>query len=160
MADNNDAMIQAGFVQAGGQPQLQQAPQFVQAPQFNTSPSLLPQATSVVPPTPVVQVPSITQLTPTTAISGGSTAVTPTAVVTGDNNNIDISSVIQDNSGGLSSMRILMLLWGGGVFLLWSGAWIVGIVHGIYTAPTLPPEIVTILLGVTGVKCVQRYGER
>jgi hypothetical protein len=153
MPDDTNAMIQAGFVQPG-QPQPQQPPQFVQAPQFVQQP---PQ-----PAPQFVQAPQepVLNTSNTTANTNGATAITPTAVISGNNNNVDISSIIQDNSGGLSSIRVLMLLWGGGVFLIWSAAWIVGLYHGIYTAPTLPPEIVTILLGVSGIKTVQRFGER
>jgi hypothetical protein len=88
------------------------------------------------------------------------TNVSPTTVVSGNNNKIDISSIIQDNSGGLSSIRILMLLWGGGVFLIWGFASVMAILHGIYTFPTIPSEVVTTLIGVTGIKTVQRFGEK
>lgn len=71
-----------------------------------------------------------------------------------------ISSMFEDNSGGISSIRVLMLLWGAGVFIIWAAAWAVAIYHGIYTAPNIPPEVVTILLGVTGIKTVQRFGEK
>lgn len=71
-----------------------------------------------------------------------------------------ITSMLEDNSGGLSSIRVLMLLWGCGVFLIWAAGSIVAIYHGIYVFPSLPPEIVTILLGVTGIKTVQRFGEK
>jgi hypothetical protein len=153
MPDDNNAMIQAGFIQPGQQ-QPQSPSQFVQAPQFAQPQPQPPQQFQQ---PPQVQQASVAQ---TSATTDGSTTVAPTAVVTGNNNSIDISSIVQDNSGGLSSMRILMLLWGVGVFLMWSGAWIVGLVHGIYLAPTIPSEIVTILLGLTGVKCVQRFGEK
>jgi predicted membrane protein len=70
------------------------------------------------------------------------------------------SSIIEDNSGGISSIRILMLLWGVGVFLIWGFGAVVAIIHGTYIFPTIPPEVVTILLGVTGIKTVQRFGEK
>lgn len=69
------------------------------------------------------------------------------------------ASLIEDNSGGLSSVRVLMLTWGVGVFLIWG----LGSVFAVANArpfPALPAEVVTITLGVTGIKCVQRFGER
>jgi len=93
-------------------------------------------------------------------ISNSGTNVSATTVVTGDNNNLSFSSIIQDNTGGVSSIRVLMLLWGVGVFLVWAAGAMVAIYHGIYTFPSLPPEIVTILLGVTGIKTCQRFGEK
>jgi hypothetical protein len=75
-------------------------------------------------------------------------------------NNNGVSGILQDNSGGLSSIRVLMLLWGGGVFLIWAFGCVMALIHGIYILPTLPPEIVTILLGVTGIKSCQRFAEK
>ena len=100
-----------------------------------------------------------TNTTSTSAVTPGDNSG-QTAVVTGNNDNVSISSIIQDNTGGLSSIRVLMLLWGGGVFLVWAAGACVAIYHGIYVFPSLPPEIVTILLGVTGIKTVQRFGEK
>ena len=100
-----------------------------------------------------------TNTTSTSAVTTGDNSG-QTAVVTGNNDNVSISSIIQDNTGGLSSIRVLMLLWGGGVFLVWAAGACVAIYHGIYVFPSLPPEIVTILLGVTGIKTVQRFGEK
>ena len=81
-------------------------------------------------------------------------------VSTGNATSSSFSSIIQDNSGGVSSIRCLMLLWGVGVFLIWSAGAIVGLVHGIYVFPTIPAEVVTILLGVSGIKTIQRFGEK
>jgi hypothetical protein len=53
-----------------------------------------------------------------------------------------------------------MLLWGVGVFLVWAAGAVVGLVYGVYVFPTIPAEVVTILLGVSGIKTVQRFGER
>lgn len=103
-------------------------------------------------------VPSVT--TPTVTTGNQSPTNATTTIVSGNNNSIDISSIIQDNSGGLSSIRVLMLLWGAGVFLVWGFGSVMCIIHGNYTFPTIPPEVVTILLGITGVKTVQRFGER
>jgi hypothetical protein len=130
--DNTNAMIQAGFVQAN--------------------------------PPPVVQ-PPVTQtvVTPTTANVGTSdvgTNVSPTTIVSGTDNTVNFSSIIQDNSGGVSSIRVLMLLWGCGVFLVWMTATIVGMFHGIYVIPTIPQTVVEVLISVTGIKAVQRFGEK
>jgi hypothetical protein len=139
MADNTpDAMAVAGFSQAPPPSGFVQAPpQFVQAPQ-PTAPVQVNQA-------PVVN-------------SG--TNVSPTTVISGNENTLNFSSIIQDNSGGISSIRCLMLLWGVGVFLVWAAGAIVGLTHGVYVFPTIPPEVVTILLGVSGVKTVQRGFEK
>lgn len=79
--------------------------------------------------------------------------------IQGSDNKINISSIIEDNNGGLSSMRILMLLWGGGVFLIWAFGAIMAILHDT-SLPTIQPEIVTLTLGMTGIKCVQRGFEK
>jgi hypothetical protein len=45
------------------------------------------------------------------------------------------------------------------VFLIWG----LGSIFAVANArpfPALPAEVVTITLGVTGIKCVQRFGER
>ncbi len=107
----------------------------------------------------VVQPAPIIQQAPVVVNTG--TNVSPTTEIVGNNDTVNnFSSMLQDNSGGISSMRCLMLLWGGGVFLMWASAWIVGMVHGIYLPPTIPTEIVTVLLGITGTKCIQRFGEK
>ena len=69
------------------------------------------------------------------------------------------NSLLQDNSGGLSSTRLITVIWGGGVFLVWGFAAIVATMHGL-PFPVLPPEVVTITLGITGLKVVQRFGEK
>lgn len=71
-----------------------------------------------------------------------------------------ISSLVEDNSGGISSIRVLMLLWGVGVFLIWAFAAIMGVIHGVYVFPAIPETVLTVLLGVTGIKTVQRFGEK
>ena len=140
MADNN---TNDGFVQA-----TQPDNGFVQAPQ----------------PPPVVQQPIVqSSVTPTTAnigTSGVGTNVSPTTVVNGTDNTVNFSSIIQDNSGGVSSIRVLMLLWGCGVFLVWTTATIVGMFHGVYAIPAIPQPVVEILISVTGIKVVQRFGEK
>ena len=88
------------------------------------------------------------------------TNVSPATVVSGNNNDISISSIIQDNSGGVSSTRVLMLAWGLIPLIIWSAGAIVALYHGIYIFPTISPEVVTIMLGITGAKVVQRFGEK
>ncbi len=85
-----------------------------------------------------------------------------------ENNNIEktekvdnsLSTIIQDNSGGLSSARILMLSWGLGVLAVWMVVSIIAATHGVYTFSAIPESVVTILLGVTGLKVAQRFGEK
>ena len=106
---------------------------------------------------------SQTPATPTTFIQTPQQKIVnvePTTVVSGNNNKIDISSIIQDNAGGLSSIRILMLLWGGGVFLVWLISTIIGMIHGLNTLTTIQQEIVEILVGIIGIKTIQRFGEK
>jgi len=66
-----------------------------------------------------------------------------------------LQSIIEDNSGGLSSIRILMLIWGIGVF----GVWLYVSIH-TGSMSSVPDSIITILLGTTAVKTVQRFGEK
>jgi len=142
MADNiqQDAMIQAGFTQAP------------------------PDGGSIVqPPTPFVQSPVVQQLSPVQVnqaptVNTG-TNVSPTTTVSGNDNVVSFSSMIQDNTGGTSSIRVLMLLWGVGVFLVWATAVIIGLFHGVYVIPSIPQTVVEILIGVTGIKTIQRFGE-
>jgi len=75
-----------------------------------------------------------------------------------DENNL--LSMVQDNSGGISSIRVLMLIWGIGCFVVWMVACVLSLIHGIYVLPTLPPEIVSILIGITTMKAIQRGLEK
>ncbi len=63
--------------------------------------------------------------------------------------------LFEDNSGGASSSRVLMLLWGIGVFVVWCYT-------SIHTGGMIPiPEsVITVLLGTAAVKAVQRFGEK
>lgn len=87
------------------------------------------------------------------------TSISPTVTVKGNDNRVNITSLIEDNAGGLSSMRILMLLWGIIPLLVWTAGAVTALYHGIYVFPSLSPEVVTVMLGITGTKCVQRFGE-
>jgi hypothetical protein len=62
---------------------------------------------------------------------------------------------LQDASGGVSSIRFLMLVWGLIVLIGW-------IVVCIKTGGLveIPSSIITILLGLTGIKVAQRFGEK
>ncbi|MBF0473203.1 MAG: hypothetical protein HQK93_05650 [Nitrospirae bacterium] len=88
------------------------------------------------------------------------TDVSPTTIVSGNDNKVNISSIIEDNSGGLSSTRVLMLAWGLGTLLVWSICSVIGAIHGIYIFPSIPDSVVTILGIVLGGKVVQRFGEK
>ena len=76
------------------------------------------------------------------------------------NSNSSIVSMIEDNTGGISAIRVLMLAWGLGVFIIWGFATVTAVIHGIYVVPTIPESVVTILLGVVGSKVVQRPFEK
>lgn len=75
-------------------------------------------------------------------------------------------SLLEDNSGGFSSARLMALLWCGGVFLIWAFASIYVIVASAGTATpvttflSIPGEVITAMLGFTGFKVVQRFGEK
>ena len=71
-----------------------------------------------------------------------------------------LTSIVEDHTGGTSSMRVLMLVWGIGVLAIWGFGTVMAALHGVYVAPVVPDSIVTILLGITGGKIVQRYGEK
>lgn len=66
-----------------------------------------------------------------------------------------LGEFVQDNSGGLSSMRLAFLTWTLGVFLVWAGI-------SIYTRTiqALPDSLIILTLGVSGTKAVQRFGEK
>jgi len=68
-------------------------------------------------------------------------------------------TTLEDNTGGISAIRCLMLIWGIGCFVVWVVACIFSFIHGVYVLPTLPPEIVSILIGITTMKAIQRFGE-
>ncbi len=80
--------------------------------------------------------------------------------------NNKLSSVLEDNSGGLSSMRVMALLWCVGVFSIWAVASFLviyttaGTATPVLTLMPIPGEVVTILLGFCGMKVVQRFGEK
>ena len=75
-------------------------------------------------------------------------------------------SLLEDNSGGFSSSRLMALLWCGGVFLIWAFASLFLIIssHGtatpVVTFVPIPGEVITVMLGFAGLKVVQRFGEK
>lgn len=91
--------------------------------------------------------------TPTT---GSVTLTTPSesAASTG------MSSMLQDNTGGVSATRVLMLSWGLGVLVVWAFATVMAVIHGVYTGISIPESVVTVLLGIVFGKVVQRPFEK
>lgn len=70
------------------------------------------------------------------------------------------NGILEDNSGGFSSTRALMLIWGGGTFFVWAFGSILNFWHGNTQFVPIPNEVITVLLGITGWKTVQRFGEK
>ena len=71
-----------------------------------------------------------------------------------------LSSVVEDPYGKVSSVRILSLVWGIGVFVVWAVAAIISVVHGVYVFPPIPESVVTILVAAGGMNVVQRFAEK
>lgn len=74
-----------------------------------------------------------------------------------------LSEILEDNSGGFSSIRFICLTWSVGVFLIWASCCL----FNIYLNPNepikmipIPNEIITITLSCTGLKVFQRFGEK
>jgi CHASE2 domain-containing sensor protein len=70
-----------------------------------------------------------------------------------------LSSVVEEPSGKVSSIRILSLVWGIGVFVVWAAAAIISVVHGVYVFPPIPESVVTVLVAAGGMNVVQRFAE-
>jgi len=66
-----------------------------------------------------------------------------------------LKGILEDNSGGASSTRILMLVWGVGVFVVWA---YISLHTGVMVV--LPETVITVLLGTSAMKVVQRFGEK
>ena len=71
-----------------------------------------------------------------------------------------LSSVVEDPTGKVSSTRILSLVWGVGVFVVWGVAAVISVVHGVYVFPPIPESVVTILVAAGGMNVVQRFAEK
>lgn len=66
-----------------------------------------------------------------------------------------LKGVLEDNSGGASSTRLLMLMWGICVLAVWT---YISLHTG--TMVTLPETVITVLLGTSAMKVVQRFSEK
>lgn len=91
-----------------------------------------------------------------------------------------LSSILEDNSGGFSSSRFQMLAWGLGVLLVWGFVAVKTALDPIPialipdkdnpaityvekakpTLPSIPNEVIAVLLGFTGWKTAQRFAEK
>lgn len=69
-------------------------------------------------------------------------------------------SSIEDNTGGSSSIRVLMLVWGCGIFVVWAVGSIFNFFNGKIEFISLPTEAITVLFGITGLKVGQRFVEK
>lgn len=64
-------------------------------------------------------------------------------------------SFFEDNSSGLSSIRLAFLLWCAGVLLIWG--------YTSFAKAEIQPidnSVVTVLLGLGTTKTIQRFGEK
>jgi len=66
-----------------------------------------------------------------------------------------LNEFVQDNEGGLSSMRLAFLTWTLGLFVVWAGISI-----RTRTIQPLPESVIILTLGISGTKAVQRFGEK
>lgn len=67
-----------------------------------------------------------------------------------------LEKVLEDGQGGISSSRLVMVIWGVGVFLVWAG---LSIFKGIIL--TVPESVLVVVLATMGIKVVQRiFGEQ
>jgi hypothetical protein len=68
-----------------------------------------------------------------------------------------ILEFFQEDNGGLSSTRLLFIVWGLGGFIAW-------VVMSIKSTPlafvSLPVEYIGIVLSLGGVKVIQKFGEK
>jgi hypothetical protein len=68
--------------------------------------------------------------------------------------NDNVWSLFRERKGKVSSSRILLLLWGTGLFLIWG---IVSLINR--NIVEIPESVVTVLGILSGSKVVQRFGE-
>ena len=68
-----------------------------------------------------------------------------------------LTEFLQEDNGGLSSTRLLFLVWGLGGFIVWT-------LLSLRMAPPafaiLPWEYIGVVLSLGGVKVVQKFGEK
>lgn len=69
---------------------------------------------------------------------------------------------LNESNGNPSSMRIVTFIWVAGTFLVWAGAAIITAWQSPanFTFPTLPSEIVMIVLGMITGKVAQKGFEK
>jgi hypothetical protein len=65
-----------------------------------------------------------------------------------------LQSLVSDNAGGWSTMRLAVLLWCVTLTVVWT---IVAIVHG--TIPDIPTGVLGVTATFLGAKAIQRIGE-
>ncbi len=65
-----------------------------------------------------------------------------------------LGSFIREENGKLSSSRLLMMLWGGGIFVVWAIASLKG-----EALQAIPDSVLTVIGIFVGGKTVQRFGE-
>jgi hypothetical protein len=65
-----------------------------------------------------------------------------------------VASFIREENGKLSSSRLLLMIWGGGVFLIWAISSLKSA-----TLQTIPDSVITVVGLCLGAKTVQRFGE-
>ena len=65
-----------------------------------------------------------------------------------------IGSLVQEKQGKVSTSRVLLLLWGVGLFLVWA---FVSIINR--NIAEIPESVVTVIGILSGSKVLQRFGE-
>ncbi|NJN31334.1 MAG: hypothetical protein HC824_13595 [Synechococcales cyanobacterium RM1_1_8] len=63
-------------------------------------------------------------------------------------------SFIREENGKLSSSRLLLMVWGGGVFVIWAISSLMS-----QSLQAIPDSVITIVGICVGAKTVQRFGE-
>ena len=71
-----------------------------------------------------------------------------------DNQIKGIGSLVQEKEGKVSTSRVLLLLWGVGLFLVWA---VVSIIN--QNIAEIPESVVTVIGILSGSKVLQRFGE-
>lgn len=66
-----------------------------------------------------------------------------------------LSEFLQDNSGGLSSMRLVFLVWTLGIFSIWAYASV-----STRTLVPIPESVIVMFSAICTAKSVQRIGEK
>ena len=66
-----------------------------------------------------------------------------------------LRSILEDNAGGLSSIRVLMLCWCVAVMVTWCV-----VALSTRTMPDIPPGVITFTGMVLGGKVIQRFAEQ